>query len=290
MQQKPLFSVLIANHNDGKYLQNAIDSILSQTYPNWEIIVVDDNSLDNSVEIYKKYANDKRFHIYYNEENKGCGFTKRRCVELANGEICGFVDADDGITPDAIEKMVSAHVQKPQCSLIYSQFYYTDSQLHILSVSDHQCEIPKGETFLTCNILGAVSHFATFKKEFYNRTKGIDDSLRIAEDIDLYFKLEEVGELYFIPSPLYYYRVGTGNNTSLGEENYLKSISSAFIARTKAYQRRQLPFESFMYTALSSLYNKAFLDGQDVVRKTHSYKIGKMVIAPFRFIAKLFSK
>lgn len=290
MQQKPLFSVLIANHNDGHYLQNAIDSILSQTYPNWEIIVVDDGSSDNSLEIYKKYNSDNRFHIYYNEENKGCGYTKRRCVELANGEICGFVDADDRVTSDAIEIMVSAHVQKPQCSLIYSQFYYTDSQSNILSVSDHQCEIPKGETILTCNTLGAVSHFATFKKEFYNRTEGIDDSLRIAEDLDLYLKLEEVGELYFISSPLYYYRVGTGNNTSLGQENYFKSNSSAFIAKVKAYQRRQLPIENFMYAALSSLYNKAFLDGQDVVRNTHSYKIGKIVITPFRFVAKLFSK
>lgn len=289
MSTNPLFSVLIANFNDGKYINEAIESVFAQSYENWEIIIVDDGSTDNSMNKIRD-INDSRVFIYQNESNYGCGYTKRKCVELAHGEICGFLDADDKLTKDAIAEMVSAHIQKPQCSLIYSQFYYTDSQLNILSISDHQCEIPKGETFLTCNISGAVSHFATFKKDFYNRTTGIDDSLRIAEDLDLYFKLEEVGELYFIPSPLYYYRVGTGNNTSLGEENYFKSISSAFIARIKAYQRRQLPVENYIYTTFLSLYNEAFLAGQDGVRNTQSYKIGKIVITPFRFLEKLISK
>ena len=89
---QPLFSVLITNYNNGRYLQEAIDSVLAQTYTNWEIILVDDKSTDNSFEIYEKYKDDGRFKIYYNEVNMGCGYTKHRCAELASGELCGFLD------------------------------------------------------------------------------------------------------------------------------------------------------------------------------------------------------
>ena len=75
----PLFSVLIANYNNGKYLMEAIESVRQQTYTNWEIILVDDASTDNSKDIYRELENDSRIHIFYNEQNKGCGYTKRRC-------------------------------------------------------------------------------------------------------------------------------------------------------------------------------------------------------------------
>ena len=290
MQQKPLFSVLIANHNDGKYLQEAIESIFLQTYDNWEIIIVDDKSTDNSTEVYKKYLTDTRVHIYMNDENRGCGYTKRRCVELAKGDVCGFVDADDSITSEAIETMVEAHIKNPHCSLIYSQFYYTDASHNVTNISQHQCTIPEGKTFLTCNILGAVSHFATFKKDYYNQTIGIDPSFKIAEDIDLYFKLEEVGALLFIPTPLYYYRIETGNNTSLGEKNHVKSISWDFLARINAYQRRHLPIEEILIPQLTHIYEEAYSNGQDNVRDTTSYKIGKAIISPLRSITKVFSR
>ena len=69
MEKLPLFSVLIANYNNGCYLQDAIDSVLAQNYDNWEIVIVDDKSTDNSFEIYEKYKNDGRFHVFFNEEN-----------------------------------------------------------------------------------------------------------------------------------------------------------------------------------------------------------------------------
>ncbi len=78
MEEHPLFSVLIANYNDGKYLQEAIESIFAQTYDNWEIIIVDDGSTDNSRDIYDKYKEDRRFHIFFNERNMGCGYTKKK--------------------------------------------------------------------------------------------------------------------------------------------------------------------------------------------------------------------
>ena len=77
----PLFSVLIANHNDGKYLMEAVESVKAQTYTHWEIVIVDDGSTDNSNELFVELVEDQRIRVFRNEENRGCGFTKRKCLE-----------------------------------------------------------------------------------------------------------------------------------------------------------------------------------------------------------------
>lgn len=104
-----MFSVLISNYNNSQYLQGAIDSVFAQTYNDWEIIIVDDGSTDESQKIYEKYREDNRIHIYYNEQNRGCTYTKWRCIEECKGELFGFLDADDTLMPDALECMVNEH-------------------------------------------------------------------------------------------------------------------------------------------------------------------------------------
>ena len=116
MNDHPLFSVLIANYNNGKYLLEAIESVKAQTYTQWEVVLVDDGSTDNSRELYSMLEQDSRIHVFYNEENKGCGYTKHRCAELAQGEFCGFLDPDDVLLPKALEVAVNAFHAHPQAS------------------------------------------------------------------------------------------------------------------------------------------------------------------------------
>lgn len=297
----PLFSVLIANHNDGKYLLEAVESVKAQTYTHWEIVIVDDCSTDNSYELYAKLEQDSRMRVFHNDENKGCGFTKRRCLEEAKGEIFGFLDADDCLTENALDVMVDAHQKHPECSLIYSQLYFTDPQLSIISVSEHQRSFTKGESFLTGHSTCAISQFATLKKSFYDKTEGMDESLRIAEDVDLYLKLEEVGETLFLPVPLYYYRINTGNNVSLVEQNRNKSLGWDVLARAEACKRRGLPIEDHAFAILQQAikdikedayqqgYQQGSQQGEKTVRNTRAYRIGKRItrlLAPFKRIKR----
>lgn len=287
MNSNPLFSVLIANYNDSKYLMSAIESVKAQSYKNWEIIIVDDCSTDKSMEMIGRLQ-DPRIYVFQNDKNYGCGYTKRKCVELAHGELCGFVDADDCIVENALEIMVDLHIKKPFCSLIYSKFYYTDKDLNIISISDHQCDIPEGETFLTCKKQGAISHFVTFKKDFYQKTDGINSAMRIAEDIDLYFKLEEVGKTFFIPMPLYYYRTNTGNNVSLGMERIGQVLGWDVISRCAACQRRGLPIEEYSFFSLEETIadqvNNSFMHGEESVRKTKAYRLGRFLLRPLKWL------
>lgn len=276
----PLFSVLIANYNNGKYLMEAIDSVRRQTYTHWEIILVDDASTDNSKELYKELEKDNRIHIYYNEENRGCGYTKRRCADLANGELCGFLDPDDALTDDALSTMAMAHIREKDSSLIYSCYYIADAMLNCQGISQHQCSLPQGMSFLEYGN-GAVSQFATFKKAKYAITNGINPHARRAVDHELYFLLEEVGSLTFVDKPLYYYRCNTGNNISLGG-NAFKALLWDFLAAANACQRRGLSVETIamplIENYLNSFKSAVATESANSVRRTHAYQIGAMFI------------
>ena len=285
----PLFSVLIANHNHGDYLMDAIESVKAQTYAHWEIVIVDDGSTDNSFELYAELDKDSRIKVFRNEENRGCGFTKRRCLEMAQGELCGFLDADDCLVENALEVMVEAHQSHPDCSLIYSQMYLVDPQMNIIKVSEHQRALLPGETFLTCHGIGVISHFVTFKKACYDKTEGMDESLRIAEDVDLYFKLEEVGETLFLPKPLYYYRIDTGCNVSLVDSNRAKTLGWEVLARAAACKRRGLPIEEHAFAILQKateeMKEEARQQGAESFQNTKAYRMGKRMtrlLAPFK--------
>ena len=292
ISNNPLFSVLIANHNDGKYIEYAIDSILKQTYTNWEIIIVDDASTDDSKTIYKKYLNDTRFHIYYNDTQRGCGFTKRKCVEMSHGDICGFVDADDALTPNALELMVSKHAENGNASLIYSNYYYCDKDLKIINISYSQCSIPHDSSFLELGH-GAISHFVTFKKSYYSKTEGISEYLKLAEDHDLYFKLEEVGPSVFIDIPLYYYRCNTNNNISLGD-NIIKASYWDILAIYEACKRRSLSINEIVIPNFDELTQLIITETRsktiDEMMNTNEFKLGSFIYKPIKKIRKILKK
>lgn len=290
MNNNPLFSVLIANYNNGKYLMDAIESVYAQTYTNWEIILVDDASTDNSKELYKELEKDSRIHIFYNEENKGCGYTKRRCAELANGELCGFLDPDDVYTIDAIEIMVKEHLKDANLSLVYSNIYYCDENLNIKYVSQHQCSIPKGTSFLEYG-KGAISQLAVFKKSYYLKTQGISPDIKRAADYDLYYKLEEVGNVKFIPNVLYYYRTGTGCNISLGD-NAIKALFWSYVGMIDACRRRNTPIEEIVLPRfLSVISNLSKYESlYKSVCDSKTYRLGLIITSPYRLIKRLLKK
>lgn len=200
------FSILIAHYNNYHYFINCYESILSQTYKNFEVIIVDDCSTDDSWDKIKKIvANDIRFKIYQNEKNRGVGYTKKRCVELAIGDICGFLDPDDAIVKNALEEVVIAYEKNINIIATYSLFYICDKTLKKIKIFPKTKKIKNGDKYFF-NIGLEVAHFFTFKRKTYLETEGLLEKYRIAEDQDLYLKLYEKGDFYFINKPLLLYR------------------------------------------------------------------------------------
>lgn len=283
MSNSPLFSALVANFNNGCYLQKAVDSIVGQSYDNWEIIIVDDCSTDNSYEIYKLFSDNPRIHIFKNVCNHGSGYTKHRCVELSHGSICGFVDPDDLLAdPDALRIMVQVHQDHPEASMVYSGYYFTDENLVVRG----ECRgTPlQGKTALeSCS--WPFKHFVSFKKEKYDLTSGIDPFMKRAVDYDMYYKLEEVGETIYLDKLLYYYRENPHSISLNSGESKARAWHS--YSCVEAMKRRGLTEERLMLFPIEDALRREYNKGADHVKTTKTYQVGEAVLRPLKWIRRL---
>ena len=161
------FSIIMANYNGAKYIEQAINSVLNQTFIEWELIIVDDSSTDNSVEIIKKYLKDRRINLIEHSTNKKYTSALITGIENVNSDYFGILDSDDVLTTNAIEVMYNAHQNYPNGGYIYSQFLYCDENLKPQRPG-YCASIPRGKTNLE---LDTVSHFKTFKNLFIVKPK-----------------------------------------------------------------------------------------------------------------------
>ena len=232
-----LFSVLIANYNNGKHFFDCFESLIQQNYENWEAIIVDDCSTDDSINIIQEIIKqDRRFRLYRNKKNRGCGFTKNRCIKFAQGEICGFLDPDDTLKPNAIDVMVNSFNKHSDASIISSKYNFVDKNHNYLEPGLIGGNIPKNQSFLTSS-QGEITHFAAFRRKCIMNAGGINKKFKRAVDQDLYFNLEEHGNHYFIDQPLYNYR--QHSNGISQNENFHKSLYWSIKAKKSAYRRRK---------------------------------------------------
>jgi glycosyltransferase involved in cell wall biosynthesis len=229
------FSVTMANFNNAKYLPQAIESVIKQTYKDWELVIVDDKSTDNSLEVIAPYLTLPNIKLIKHIKNLGAAAANKTAIESSAGEIVGRLDPDDALTPDALSVMAQAHQENPLANLIYSTYFSTDNDLKILIDEEPMSKaIPVGKSLIHAIY---VTHFSTFKRKFYDQTEGINPYFKRALDQDLFLKLEEVGEVVFVDKPLYYYRRHSAGISQEG--NSEKARMFHIMAMYDAYKRRK---------------------------------------------------
>ena len=101
-------SIVMASYNYASIIGEAIESVINQTYKDWELIIIDDGSTDNSVEVIKKYLNDNRIKLYINEKNLGLAKTLRKGIQYSTSDWIAFLESDDKFFPNALEEKVKA--------------------------------------------------------------------------------------------------------------------------------------------------------------------------------------
>ena len=130
MESKPYFSIIIPMYNSQKHLKICVDSILNQTFKDFEIIIIDDMSTDNSVNIYREfYGDNEKVMLLCQEKNQGPGMARNRGIETARGEYIFFVDSDDVIVPDALEKLYKATQIESEIDVIHMKGWYQTAQV-----------------------------------------------------------------------------------------------------------------------------------------------------------------
>lgn len=147
----PKISIITPCYNSAEFLDETIQSVINQTFTDWEWIITDDNSSDNSVEIIKKY-NDPRIKLIELKQNEGAGKARNYSLEKAEGRFITFLDSDDIWHPDFLEKMIG-FMKKNNTELAYSSYARCDEKLTpILSDFEADTEVTFENLLQTCRL------------------------------------------------------------------------------------------------------------------------------------------
>lgn len=213
-------SVIVPIYNAEKYLEQCLDSIVSQTLKDIEIILIDDGSTDGSAEICKKYLSDSRVS-YYHKENEGLAAARDDGMMRANGEYIGFVDSDDWIKPDMYEKMYTAAKSNDSdivfCNCIQNEDGHRFSrELPVGAYNRDKIKsevLPKTLAFISKDggkrAIRWSNCMRIYKRDTLNKNNiKFDRRLRRSQDLQLTYESMIVAQnFYYIDEPFYHNRV-----------------------------------------------------------------------------------
>ena len=187
-----LVSIVLPTYNRGEMLKNTITSIISQTYTDWELIVVDDDSNDNTEEIVNNFK-DKRIRYTRNEKNSGSNYSRNRGAALATGEFLAFIDSDNEWLPGKLEKQMQCFKTNSELELVFCKVLVKDGMLE-KSVPNEEIKDSKNlkEIMVRKNIVDTSS--ALMRKDAFKRVGGFDEKITRLQDWDLFFRFIVVYE------------------------------------------------------------------------------------------------
>jgi glycosyltransferase involved in cell wall biosynthesis len=200
----PTISVIIPTYNCAKYLSDSIESVLNQTYHDFEIVIIDDGSVDETCEVVQKYISNHPNKIrYFYQENKGTSEAKNKGIKEALGEYIFHLDADDEMAPGALEKCVNA-VKNSE-----AEWCITD----VLLIKNDKKEtkitkMPQNNYFINILKDDFIWRAPFFKKSVLYEIGLYDKMLYIREDWDLKIRLiREKKRFVYLNSPIYIYKL-----------------------------------------------------------------------------------
>ncbi|MBD2071195.1 glycosyltransferase [Leptolyngbya sp. FACHB-671] len=221
-QRMPLVSVVIPTYNCDRYIVQAIESVLNQTYSNSEIIVVDDGSTDQTQHVLKPYLNRIR---YIHQENQGVSAARNLGIQAAKGEFVAFLDADDFFLPDKLADQVACFEAKPSLGVVSSGWYMVDEQGKDI-IAEHKPWLGLPHLNLETWLLWRpVLPSALMLRRKWLEAGAFDTRLSYAEDAELLIRLAAMGcESAWIEKLSLGYRRHSSSATS--HQNVLKQAES----------------------------------------------------------------
>ncbi|MFP3591674.1 glycosyltransferase family 2 protein [Chryseobacterium sp. SIMBA_038] len=217
MEKKDLVSIIVCSYNQGKYIEECLDSIKSQTYPNIQLIVADDASPDNSVDVFKNWLTENNYPAitHFHQKNTGLATVLNECIELVEGKYVKIIAADDFLHPESIEKCVTKLEDLgDEYGMAFTDTYAIDDNSNIIAdIADYETtgnmdslafrtELIKGNRIAALTVL--------------MRTKALQetgkyDAKVLVEDYQRWLKINEKYLIAYISEKLTYYRIHSSN-------------------------------------------------------------------------------
>ena len=237
--KQPLVSVVIPAFNAEKYIATCIDSVLAQSYSNFEIVVVDDGSTDNTIDLISEYKNPRI--KTYSQVNSGSASARNHGVQKASGEWIAFIDSDDIWTTDKLQKQLE---QCADCAWSHTDSYFLGGIYEEHTKASDLSEKHSGEIFsrlLVENFIGTSC--VMIKKAIFQEIGGFSSSYRALQDWDLWIRVAAKYQICYIAEPLVYYRVhpeSTSRFTRKTLPYHLSLIDRTFSKEGVAFRHQQL--------------------------------------------------
>jgi glycosyltransferase involved in cell wall biosynthesis len=239
-----LVSIIIPCYNQGRYLSAAIDSVLGQTHKNIEVIVVDDGSTDDTSQVAARYAAESRIR-YVRQENRGPSAARNAGVAISKGEYVNFLDADDTLLPEKLERQLDILQADPALALVYCDIFYIDEngvdipEKSATSIAQSR-RILSGDIFDSLFIGGYFPpHTPLLRFDAYKQSGGFDQDLRGCCDWDLWLRIAANGNrAYYLNEKLAAYRMhGANMSNNFGhmrdeERRVIQKLTVQFPSRT----------------------------------------------------------
>jgi glycosyltransferase involved in cell wall biosynthesis len=293
INKKPLVSAIIPNYNYSRFVSQAVDSALRQTYPNVEVIVVDDGSKDNSIEILQKFGDKIRL---VQQKNAGVSAARNNGVAHSNGEFLAFLDADDFWMPEKIEKQVDLFLKKPELGLVHVGVLDINEHDEPFRTWENGQEGWVAEEFLLLSrpvVFGGGSGLMVSHKAF-TAIGGFDTELATAADWDLFYRLSCLYPIGFVPEVLLTYRFHNSNmssNVQRMEREMMRGYQKAFQEKNEKVQKIRRTAYGNLHKVLAGSYFHAREYGHFLKHSVqsiwlHPRNLGYFCAFPLRLIQR----
>ncbi len=194
----PLVSIIIPTYNRAAALPRAVESVLAQTYQNWELLVIDDGSTDNTREALKNYGSQLR---YYYQPNKGAGTARNLGIKHSRGEYIAFLDSDDLWLPHKLETQMKLYEEDAACAIVGCGAHW------IWPANGKKMTLPgcadfKYDHLLVGDIWPAGTSGAVIRKQCFEHVGLFDEDLRRAQDWDMWLRIGKQYRIRCVVDPL----------------------------------------------------------------------------------------
>lgn len=285
----PLISVLMPVWNSSKYLDKSIPSILNQSFQNFEFIIIDDGSSDDSLSIIKKYARiDKRIR-FYTQENKGISYTLNKGIRISKSQVIARMDADDISINSRLELQYNFLINNLEYKIIGSNaFIIDDSGKHVGLFSKYQHDYVIKKKLPSNPFIHSTVMY--YKKFIIDNGGYNEDIYQFFEDKLLWLKVSSKSKFYNIQTPLIHYRISKNSVSSYTKKeqkkidgiikfylhnSFIKKTDIKFLKQLKVSQKNKFKKIGNYYYRLGVLYQveKKYLLGSCYLFMSWLYSI-----------------
>lgn len=201
----PLVSIITPTYNRVDYIIQAIESVLAQTYPYFEMIIVDDGSTDNTKSVIEPFLQDARISYFY-QENQRQSVARNKGLDVANGDYICFLDSDNYWFSDKLEKSFAAFSTNPEADIVYGDIVTVDEQGQEMTRDNMPRYSGKITRFLLRDNYVSMNT-AMVRKKCFEEMGGLDPSCEVADDYEMWLRFSAKFTYLYISEYLTYYRV-----------------------------------------------------------------------------------